>query len=122
MTFNPFSHYHVHFNDELDFSVFKDRIFAVHLHDNDKSDDLHLMPFEFLLIYFQPRNLFYKNFQSPFLNIHIYNKVPLFIQKEELSEVKWFNIDEVIDMIKSKDDSTVFREERLSLFEELKNV
>lgn len=39
-------HYHVHFNDELDFSTFKDRIFAVHLHDNDKSDDLHLIPFD----------------------------------------------------------------------------
>ena len=39
-------HYHVHFNDELDFSKFKDRIFAVHLHDNDQSDDLHLMPFD----------------------------------------------------------------------------
>jgi len=50
------------------------------------------------------------------------NEKDFIIQKEELSEVKWFNIDEVIDMIKSKDDSTVFREERLSLFEELKNV
>ena len=39
-------HYHVHFNDELDFPKFKDRIFAVHLHDNDKSDDLHLIPFD----------------------------------------------------------------------------
>ena len=39
-------HYHVHFNDDLDFPKFKDRIFAVHLHDNDQSDDLHLMPFE----------------------------------------------------------------------------
>lgn len=39
-------HYHVHFNDELDFSKFKNRIFAVHLHDNDKSDDQHLMPFD----------------------------------------------------------------------------
>lgn len=38
-------HYHVFFNDELDFSRFKNRIFAVHLHDNDKSDDLHLIPF-----------------------------------------------------------------------------
>lgn len=38
-------HYHVHFNDELDFSTFKDRIFAVHL-DNDQGDDLHLMPFD----------------------------------------------------------------------------
>ena len=39
-------HYHVHFNDELDFSSFKNRIFAVHFHDNDKSDDLHLLPFD----------------------------------------------------------------------------
>ena len=37
---------HVHFNDEFNFEKFKDRIFAVHLHDNDKSDDLHLMPFD----------------------------------------------------------------------------
>ena len=27
-------------------NFFKDRIFAVHLHDNDKSDDLHLLPFD----------------------------------------------------------------------------
>lgn len=39
-------HYHVHFNDEFNFEKFKDRIFAVHLHDNDQSDDLHLMPFD----------------------------------------------------------------------------
>lgn len=39
-------HYHAHFNDEFDFEFFKDKIFAVHLHDNDKSDDLHLLPFE----------------------------------------------------------------------------
>lgn len=39
-------HYHVHFDDELDFSKFKDRIFAIHLHDNDKSGDQHLIPFD----------------------------------------------------------------------------
>ena len=39
-------HYHVHFDDDLDFSKFKNRIFAVHLHDNDKSDALHLIPFD----------------------------------------------------------------------------
>ena len=39
-------HCHVHFKDEFDFSKFKDRIFAVHLHDNDQSDDLHLLPFD----------------------------------------------------------------------------
>jgi sugar phosphate isomerase/epimerase len=39
-------HYHVHFNDKFDFDKFKNRIFAIHLHDNDKSDDLHLIPFD----------------------------------------------------------------------------
>ena len=39
-------HYHVHFKDELDFSIFKNRIFAIHLHDNDQSDDQHLLPFD----------------------------------------------------------------------------
>ncbi len=39
-------HYHAHFKDEFDFAKFKDRIFAVHLHDNDASWDQHLIPFE----------------------------------------------------------------------------
>jgi L-ribulose-5-phosphate 3-epimerase len=39
-------HYHAYFNDEFDFLNFKNRIFAVHLHDNDKSDDQHLLPFD----------------------------------------------------------------------------
>lgn len=39
-------HYHVHFDDEFDFEFFKNRIFAVHLHDNDKSGDLHWLPFD----------------------------------------------------------------------------
>ena len=39
-------HFHVHFDDDLDFAKFKNRIFAIHLHDNDKSDDLHLIPFD----------------------------------------------------------------------------
>lgn len=39
-------HYHVHFKDQFNFEFFKDRIFAVHLHDNDQSDDLHLMPYD----------------------------------------------------------------------------
>ncbi len=39
-------HYHAHFNDKFNWDNFKDKIFAVHLHDNDKSDDLHLLPFD----------------------------------------------------------------------------
>ena len=44
------------------------------------------------------------------------------IQEEELSEVKWFNIDDVINMIKLKDDSIVFKENRIHLFEKLKSI
>ncbi len=36
-------HCHCHFNDKFSWNKFKDKIFALHLHDNDKSDDLHLV-------------------------------------------------------------------------------
>lgn len=39
-------HNHAHFNDELNFEFFKDRIFAVHFHDNDGTSDQHLFPFD----------------------------------------------------------------------------
>lgn len=39
-------HCHAFSDDKFDYERFKDRIFAVHLHDNDKSDDLHLLPFD----------------------------------------------------------------------------
>lgn len=39
-------HCHAHFNDEFNYELFKNRIFAVHLHDNDKTADQHLIPFD----------------------------------------------------------------------------
>ena len=39
-------HCHCRFKDEFNYEFFKDRIFAVHLHDNDGSDDQHLLPFD----------------------------------------------------------------------------
>ena len=39
-------HCHAHFNDEFDWNLFKNRIFAIHLHDNDGTDDQHLLPFD----------------------------------------------------------------------------
>ncbi len=39
-------HCHAHFKDEFDFEFFKDRIFAVHLHDNHGLGDEHLIPFD----------------------------------------------------------------------------
>ena len=39
-------HYHCFYKDEFNYSLFKNRIFAIHLHDNDKIGDLHLLPFD----------------------------------------------------------------------------
>ncbi|MFA6422875.1 MAG: sugar phosphate isomerase/epimerase [Patescibacteria group bacterium] len=39
-------HCHAHFDDDFNFELFKNRIFALHLHDNDKTGDLHLLPFD----------------------------------------------------------------------------
>ena len=39
-------HCHCHFDDIFDWERFKGKIYAVHLHDNDKSDDQHLLPFD----------------------------------------------------------------------------
>lgn len=39
-------HCHAHFKDEFNFEPFKDKIFAVHLHDNDASSDQHLLPYD----------------------------------------------------------------------------
>ena len=50
------------------------------------------------------------------------NESDFIIQTEELSEVKWFDISEVIDMINKEDQSIVFKKERLHLFELLKNL
>lgn len=50
------------------------------------------------------------------------NKNQFVIQEDELSEVKWFLIDNVIKMIKTHDPSIVFKENRLDLFKKLKDV
>ena len=39
-------HYHCHWNDEVNIDLIKNRVFAVHIHDNDKSYDQHLLPFD----------------------------------------------------------------------------
>lgn len=44
------------------------------------------------------------------------------IQKEELSEVKWFDIDQVLEMLERNDPSIVFTSNRKKLFEYLKSI
>lgn len=44
------------------------------------------------------------------------------IQEDELSEVKWLEIDEVIKMLVNEDESLSFSKDRLYLFEEIKKM
>ena len=44
-------HYHCHFKDDFDFSLFKDKIFCVHIHDNYGKIDDHLLPYDGTLDY-----------------------------------------------------------------------
>lgn len=44
------------------------------------------------------------------------------IQESELSEVKWFDIDEVINLINNHDDGFNWKDINISLFEKLKQV
>ncbi len=39
-------HFHCYFQDNFNFKLFKDKIFAVHLHDNHGLKDEHLLPFD----------------------------------------------------------------------------
>lgn len=39
-------HCHANFDDKFNFEYFKNKILAVHLHDNDKTWDQHLIPFD----------------------------------------------------------------------------
>ena len=50
------------------------------------------------------------------------NENNFIIQKEELSEVKWFKIDTVIDMINNNDDTLTLKSDRLYLLERLKKI
>ena len=42
------------------------------------------------------------------------------IQEDELSEVKWFDIEEVIERINNEDESIIIKKERISILEQLK--
>ncbi len=53
----------------------------------------------------------------------INNKSSDFItQKEKLSDVKWYDIDEVIRLIENKSEEIVYKEDKIYLFDYLKNM
>ncbi|MBQ0035306.1 MAG: sugar phosphate isomerase/epimerase [Firmicutes bacterium] len=39
-------HCHAHFNDEFDFDLVKNRMFAIHAHDNEGDRDAHYLPYD----------------------------------------------------------------------------
>ena len=73
------------------------------------------------------RRIFTKEDSNPDVTYFFYTKCNLsetdfIIQQEELSEVKWYSIDEVINMIRNHDDSLLLNENRIQLFEYLQNL
>lgn len=44
------------------------------------------------------------------------------IQKEELSYVKWYDLDDVIEMTKNNNKEVVFKKNEIEIFEKLKNI
>lgn len=59
-------HCHAHFDDEFNYSKFKDRIIAVHLHDNDTTKDHHWLPFDGTIDWkFVIKNLRENNYGGP---------------------------------------------------------
>ena len=61
-------HCHCHFNDEFNWEMFKNKIFALHLHDNDKSGDQHLLPFDGTINWdLYSKNLDYANYTGPII-------------------------------------------------------
>ena len=48
-----------------------------------------------------------------------YDESQFVIQKEELSSVKWFDLDEILEKVNSGDDSIIIRKDRLYLLEKI---
>lgn len=65
---------------------------------------------------------FNNHFMYPFYTICNKEEKDFKVQKEELSYVKWYSIDKVINMIKEDNKEIVFKKEEIEFFEKLKNI
>ena len=65
---------------------------------------------------------FNNHFMYPFYAVCNKEASEFKVQKEELSYVKWYSIDKVIEMIKEDNKELVFKKEEISIFEKLKNI
>lgn len=51
-----------------------------------------------------------------------YDESQFVIQKKELSSVKWFDLDEILEKVNSGDDSIIIRKDRLYLLEKIRKL
>lgn len=72
-------------------------------------DDLHLLE----------KNLNLTRFYYVITN---YDESQFVIQKEELSSVKWFDLDEILEKVSCGDDSIIIRKDRLYLFNKIRKI
>lgn len=68
--------------------------------------------------------LFQKEVHIVYFFLASCNSLPeqFILQEEEVDEVKWFSLDEVISMLQSHDETLVYHSDKLPLFEALKEL
>ena len=65
-------------------------------------------------------DIYEENFITKFYIINCnLNEKNFIIQKEELSSIKWYDIDKIINMIKNNNNTIVYKKNRIILFEYL---
>ena len=85
--------------------------------------DLNLVEKEvFPLLYLDLEQGSTPNILHCYYTISNLNEEDFTVQEEELSEVKWVSIKDIIEMIKNNDDSIVFKISFLKYFEEIAKI
>ena len=62
------------------------------------------------------------HFMYPYYVITDFREDDFIIQKEEVSYVKWYSIDNLISLIEEEDKELVFKKEEINLFKMLKDI
>ena len=65
---------------------------------------------------------FNNHFMYPFYTICNLKEEEFKVQKKELSYVKWYKIEDIINMIENNNKEVVFKKEEIDIFEKLKNI
>lgn len=94
-------HCHAHFDDKFSWEMFKNKIFAVHLHDNDKSEDQHLLPFEGTINWEEMiNNLKNANYSGPIILESVYREGYSHLSLKEFYERAFLKAKQIEKMLK----------------------